>query len=93
MKRKRERGGREGGRERKREKKENALAENETKVLVEREREGRRRRESLGGMEEGGREESRTRGTLGSNSRPREDYLPWQGWRRVYPTLSYDLAA
>lgn len=27
-------------------------------------------------MEEGGREESKARGTLGSNSRPREDYLP-----------------
>lgn len=44
-------------------------------------------------MEEDGGEESRAQGTLGSNSRPREDYLPWQGCRRVYPTLSYDLTA
>lgn len=48
---------------------------NETKVLVERERRGNAGGE-LGGMEEGGREESKARGTLGSNSRPREDYLP-----------------
>lgn len=31
-----------------------------------------------GEEEEGGTEESTARGTLGSNSRPREDYLPWQ---------------
>ena len=41
-------------------------------------REGRWGEEEEEEEEEGGTEESTERGTLGSNSRPREDYLPWQ---------------
>ena len=47
---------------------------------VERRQEGKgtHREGRWGEEEEGGTEESTARGTLGSNSRPREDYLPWQ---------------